>query len=200
MKKTTRHIKKEVPGGAVPKNRAEASSDESIWLLRLAVAKHLGVCGRATARWLSINPQEFQEMVGGISNESVAWSLKNHQPGNGSLPGWAAMFGRNLMRGEFRVHHRHRRALKALQLEVGNGAAPSEFQPGAQQKSGVQDLSGLSFRHREALCLFYLCGFSVAEMAAYYDQTENAVKVLLHRARQKARKFLTQVSDRSRPS
>ena len=48
----------------------------------------------------------------------------------------------------------------------------------------------LRLEYREAICLYYLEGLSVQDIAAVLDRSENTVKTHLARGREKLRKFL----------
>ena len=51
-------------------------------------------------------------------------------------------------------------------------------------------MQGLRLEYREAICVYYLEGLSIKEIAVVLDRNENTIKTHLVRGREKLKEFL----------
>jgi RNA polymerase sigma-70 factor (ECF subfamily) len=107
-----------------------------------------------------------------------AWTRWRHVAKMDDPRAWVARVGYNL------VISRWRRARTAAKSLVRHGPPAPVPEPDAGLADTVAALRRLPVAQRKALAMFYLGGFSVAEIASLEDVAEGTIKARLSRGRQ----------------
>lgn len=183
--------------------RSRPRSSRSIAEIRDSLVKRFKFLVRVRAVATGMQISEFQEWVDGLVGEGIAVALGDidkWEETRGDFLYWAFLKTRNLVTRDLRKMKARVLTTHYDESELvnqGQDHDPSKRLIIQEQLQAILNL--LTKSQSEALVLRYLANLSVQEMQEFTGRTDVSIYSLLQRAKQKARKSVTDWKDLPRP-